>query len=180
MEVAVIKDKRQEQDLKDYLKETDMRAYIFYLISSQAGYRGEDILPLRVRDVKGRDYFDIREKKTGNQRKIKFTSEVSRELNRYIRGKKDYMVLFPSRNGSNKPLDYTTMYKKLRDAGIEIGIPNVGTHTGRKTYGYRLFVTTKSIADVQLMFGHKNPEHTRRYIGADQDFRDSIMMKAFT
>ena len=51
-----------------------------FLIGVNSGLRISDILRLRVRDVKGKDYISLREKKTKKQRIFPITPMLKKEL----------------------------------------------------------------------------------------------------
>lgn len=188
MTVITIKDKEMERDFKEALKEKNIKAYIFYLIISQTGFRAGDILPLRVRDVRDntriKTTLGIRQKKTNTYREVPMPTELRKELNKYIRDKKDREPLFPATSRARRKkglvyMDYSAIYKILREVGEEVGLYGVGTHTGRKTYGYRIFKVNRSLGDAQLMLEQKDIEHTRRYVGADEDYKQEMTRKAF-
>ena len=173
--------------MKDVLREKSEKIYIFYLICSLTGFRASDILPLRVRDVRGKRVLGITEKKTHQYREVPIPTELKKELERYVKDKKDYVPLFPSpmkrkkKKNERDPvhLDYSTVYKTMHAIGKQLGMDNVGTHTGRKTYGYRIFEKTGRISDAQIMLGHKDPEHTRCYIGADEEYKLNLTKQVF-
>lgn len=180
LKVVPIKDREIEKDFEEVLKERDKRVYMFYMIASRTGFRQSDILPLRVRDVKGKLKLSIIEKKTKKLREVPIPLEVRREISRYIEGKKDREPLFPSPRKNKRCLDYTTVYKILKEAGKEIGLDHVGTHTCRKTYGHKIFKKRGNIGDVQCMLGHANARDTREYIGADDDYKEEITKDVFS
>jgi integrase len=83
--------------------------------------------------------------------------------------------LFPSQKGG--PLGRHWAFKILQDAGKSIGLPHIGTHTLRKTFGYHAFKATKgNIALVQKILGHTYPEITLRYIGITKDEIDQVYL----
>lgn len=173
--VKPIKNKQQEKDLIDYLAETDERMHMFYLISRLTGFRASDIVPLRVRDVKDKEHLCIIEEKTNKERKIKINKELKKSISKYIEGKKNYEVLFPSRKGKNKPISTTQAYRILHNAAEQLGIEKVGTHTGRKGFGYDIYQRTKDIALVQALYNHTNAKTTMAYLDIDQEVKDSAI-----
>ena len=49
------------------------------------------------------------------------------------------------------------------------GVPNLGTHSLRKTFGYHYYQKTNDIAILQDIFNHSDPAITLRYIGINED-----------
>ncbi len=167
--VLPIRDKEMVAEMKKALLAKSERNYIMFMIGSNAGLRISDILPLRVRDVKG-DYIEVIEQKTGKLREIPINDSLKRALRKYIKGKKDNEYLIKSREGTNRPISRWMAYKILREAANEVGLNRVGTHTMRKTFGYNYYQRTKDIETLCKMLGHSNSDITKRYIGIEDDF----------
>lgn len=172
-------DSELEKDFEAILKEKDIRVYVYYVMIARTGYRQGDIIKLRVRDIKGKTSLNMIEEKTGKYREIVVTLELRKIINQYIKDKKDNDFLFQSPRKRKKHLDYTTMYKIMKAAGAELGIYNISTHTGRKTFGHKIYKVNRSVGDAQLMLGHTSITHTQKYVGADNDYRAELMKKAF-
>jgi integrase-like protein len=66
--------------------------------------------------------------------------------------------VFPGRNGG--PLDSSTVFRAVRNAGKRAGVPWVGPHTLRHTCGTRLFRAGLNSKQVQLWLGHHSPAFT--------------------
>lgn len=174
-----IKDKSKEIELIEYLKENDKRIYIFYLILRFTGFRASDVLPLKVDDVIG-EYITIRERKTINrehkeERSILIHKDLKRELRDYTKNKAENDVLFPSIQGYNKPLSYTQAYRILKKASEIIGIKDFGTHSGRKTCAYGIYMNTHDINKVKNFLMHDNKKDTIRYVGIEKEVRNDTI-----
>lgn len=167
--VIPIRDKEKIKEFKQALKAKNERNYVLFMIGTNAGLRVSDILPLRVRDVRG-EYLEVIEQKTGNVRDIPINDSLRRALDRYIKGKKDNEYLIKSREGGNKPISRWMAYKILREAAEEVGLTRIGTHSMRKTFGYNYYQRTKDIETLCKMLGHSDSEITKRYIGIEDDF----------
>lgn len=179
LKVKPIKSKQLEKDYEEELKERDYRVYIFYMLGSRTGFRQGDLLQLRVRDVKDKKTLGITEQKTGEYREVPIPSEVRKLLARYIRDKKENDYLFRSTRKIKKPMDYTSIYKIMKACGEAVGLEQIGTHTMRKTYGYRIFSATGSLGEAQLLLGQSNARDTEEYVGADEDHRAKVTKKVF-
>lgn len=164
-----IRDKEKIKQIKDVLKKRNERDYILFMIGVNAGLRVSDILPLRVRDVRG-EFIEVIEQKTGKLRHIPINDSLKSALAKYIRGRRDNDYLIKSREGTNQPISRWTAWKIIKDAGIAVGLNNLGTHSMRKTFGYNYYRRTKDIQTLCKMLGHSDEEITKRYIGIEDDF----------
>lgn len=143
-----------------------------------SGLRISDILPLRVRDVRNKEYIYLREKKTGKETRFPINDELKAILKWYIKDKKDYDLLFPKMRGrgAQKPVGRQRVWKILNDAARQFGYTDkIGCHTMRKTFGYLLYKQTHDIVALQEIFNHSDASITKRYIGINQDSKDKIM-----
>ncbi len=173
--VEPIKDINTINDVMDYLKAGNERDYVLFSFGIYSGLRISDILKLRVRDIRNKKHIYMREKKTGKERRFIICKELKNIFEGYIKTKKDYEYLFPSRKGLNKPITRQRAYMILKDAGEKFGLESIGTHTLRKTFGYFLYEQTKDILVVKEILGHSDAAITRRYIGLTQDDKDRLM-----
>lgn len=64
--VEPIRDKRKIELVKVILKENGFRDYMLFLMEINSGLRILDILKLKVSDVRGKRYIEVKEQKTGN------------------------------------------------------------------------------------------------------------------
>jgi len=178
--VQPIRDPRTIEDIKSYLKSTNERDFILFTVGINVGLRISDILPLRVADVRG-THLDIIEKKTGKRKRIKINKTLRSELDEYIAGKRSYEYLFKSRNKKHhtgkkdEPITSSQAYKILSRVGQRFGIPDIGTHSLRKTFGYHFYLKTKDIALLMELFNHTEQKVTLRYIGIIQDTLDDAL-----
>ena len=175
--VQPIRDKQKLDMMKKELLRRNDRDYMLFMIGINIGLRVSDILPLRVRDVRG-THIRVVEQKTQKINRIAINNSLRKALNRYIVGKKDHEVLIKSREGVNKPISRSMAYKILREAAEAVGIMEVGTHTMRKTFGYHIYQRDKDVAALQKLFNHNKPETTLLYIGVEQDYLDDVVMRS--
>lgn len=173
--VQPIRDKDKIEEIKTILFRQSYRNYFLFFFGINSGLRISDIIRLRVMDVKNRTHFIVKEKKTGNTRRIKINTTLRAEIDKYIKGMADSDFLFPSRQGNKhitREMAYIIINKASRKAGIN---DNIGTHTLRKTFGYHFYQETKDIAMLQQIFGHSAPSITLRYIGISDDMIDQAL-----
>lgn len=185
---APIKKKEDIELIKSYLRYKDHKYYVIFCLGIVTGYRAGDLLALRVGDVKKvitTGYFEILEGKKKNSknikpenlkpRQIKLIGSLKKILSDYIKNRKDYEVLFPSKKGANKSLQVVTVSRVLADAGREFGLKNISAHSMRKTFAYWVHINSDhNLALVKDMLGHSSEHETRAYLGLDReefDFR---------
>ncbi len=173
--VMPIRDKQKIKEMKQILRKQSERNYILFMIGINTALRISDILPLRVRDVKGPKMM-VLEQKTGKIRTISINPKLRIALDKYIKGKPNNEYLIKSRNGDNQPIHRNTAYEILRKAGQEVGLNAIGTHSMRKTFGYDLYQKTKDIEAVRKIMRHSTADYTRVYIGIEDDYIDELYM----
>lgn len=116
------------------------RDVLIFLIGINTGLRVNDIVQLKVSDVKNKDVFSIREGKTNKKREIN-VSMLQKEIERFTEGKRPDEYLFQSQKGINS-ITTTQVYRTLDDAADFMGREDVGTHTMRK---YSDIITTSNL-----------------------------------
>lgn len=174
-DVQPIRDWYQIIDMKWSLKQwCGERDYILFLLGINTGLRVSDLLSIKVKDIRRKKKFMVKEGKTEKPRIIHL-SNIYDELNAYIKTLKDTEWLFPSRKG-NKSITRIQAYRQLNKAARMIDIEDgIGTHTMRKTFGYWYYKQTKDVAKLQLILNHSHPEITLRYIGiTDEEIENSL------
>ena len=169
--MAVVEPIRDLNDLKmieQILKENGERDLLFFTIGTNCGLRISDILRLNVGDVKGKNYIQIVEKKTGKYKKFPINSKLKPMIENFTNGRNDDEPLFLTvfKNRLFRVAAYEIIKKACKKANIEA---NVGTHTMRKTFGYHHYKKFKDVALLQKIFNHSNPAVTMKYIGIEQE-----------
>ncbi|MFE4709499.1 tyrosine-type recombinase/integrase [Paenibacillus sp. NPDC056722] len=175
--VQPIRDPVKLNEIKEYLKEQNPKNYILFLIGISTGYRISDILRLKVKDVK-ETHITIRQKKTGKVKMVLICKSLRRELDLYISNMSDADYLFPSRNRNGRkpsPITRNIAYKIIRNAAAEFGLKDVGTHSMRKTFGFKIYLKMKDIALLMDHFNHDEEKVTLRYIGLFQETQDDAL-----
>lgn len=173
--VEPIRDMNLICDIADFLKARSERDYVMFMVGIYSGLRISDMLPFRVRAVRDTSYITIREQKTGKEKRFPINDELKPVLRDYIVDKKDYEYLFKSRQGKNKPITRQQAYNILQEAAVAFGLRDIGTHTLRKTFGYHTYQQTHDIVTLKEIFNHSDISITLRYIGINQDMKDSTI-----
>ncbi|MEC0370869.1 tyrosine-type recombinase/integrase [Paenibacillus chibensis] len=188
--VQPIRDPALIEAMKNYLRCTSERNYIFFCMGIYSGLRVSDLLELQVKSVRNQTHISLVEKKTENtkkrNKKKKFIihRDLVDDLNSYIKGMDDNAYLFPSRQKKTttgergKPIDRSTAYKMLNNVADRFGLVEIGCHTLRKTWGYHLYLENpRNLALLMDMFNHSDPTYTLMYLGLTQDAMDAAIMR---
>lgn len=184
-EVAVepIKNKRKIDDFLIYLRGKNERDWVLGKFQLNTGLRISDVVGVRVSDIltkRGnfKDYFILREQKTGKEKKIKLNEELRKTLKSYIEenGLEYDGHLFKSRKHTQRGhITVTQAYRIFKNAAEAVGIENFGTHSLRKTWGYWTYKASRyNIGLIMNVFNHSSQSTTLRYIGIDQDAKDEL------
>lgn len=171
--VEPIRDKEKINTVKRILKQNGSRDYLLFLMGINSGLRISDILKLKVKDVKDKEYIELIEQKTNKYKRFPITNSFKYELEEYILGKLPNEYLFASQKGG-KSISRIQAYRIICNACVNAGIKaRIGTHTLRKTFGYHFYQENKDVALLQQIFNHSAPSVTLKYIGINQDIIDS-------
>ncbi len=168
--VQPIRDCKDIACMKAQLAKTGTRDLLLFTLGINTGLRIGDLLRLTVEDIQG-SHICIAEQKTGKKKRALINQNLRRLLDEYILGMSNSDYLFPSRK-TGKPITRVQAYRILNAAATTCGIPEVGTHTLRKTFGYHHYQQHKDVALLQELFNHSAPSVTLRYIGLNQDLMD--------
>ena len=165
-------------DIADYLKIHSERNYVLFMFCIYTGLRISDILKFRIRDLrdskgKTKEYFYIREEKTGKEKRMKIPKDLKYILESFMKDKLDYEYVFLSKKGKNRPISRQQAYRILTDAAEKFGLESIGCHTLRKTFGYQLYQRTHDGITIKEILNHSDLSTTLRYIGVNQDSRRS-------
>lgn len=173
-----IKSLAQIQSLKNYyLEQNEYRNYLLLTVCLNSALRICDVLSLQwsqVYDHKRHTYkthITVKEKKTGKTSTIYINSNFKSALKLYAKYTEKVGYIFADKD--NKPLSRTQAYRIIKLGGIAVGL-EISCHSLRKTFGYHAWKT--GIPPVMLMqiYNHSSFEVTKRYLGIDQEEKDSV------
>ncbi|AWH78839.1 tyrosine-type recombinase/integrase [Clostridioides difficile] len=178
-----IKKQQDVLDIQDYLRYKSYRNYVIFILGITTGYRAGDLVKLKVREVKEalkRQEFTIWEGKKVNSKNIReknrkprtveIRPKVTHILKKYIKNKKDYEYMFPSRKKDYPYIGVAAISKILKEAGEYFGLYDITAHSMRKTYAYKIYIDSgKDIVAVKELLGHSSIEETKAYLGLDKE-----------
>jgi len=188
MTVEPIRDKDLIKKMQTYLKGKSHRDWLLFNVGINIGLRIGDILKLKVSDIKTekgnfREHVVIKEEKTRKVKKFKLNNSMKKYFAEYIKVNNlqynDYF--FQSRKkvnqyGQNEHISKVQAYRVLEGAATELDIPDFGTHSMRKTWGYWAYKASKyNIALIMDVFNHSSQSITMRYIGINQEQKDELV-----
>lgn len=180
MTVEPIRNKTFISKMYTYLTEKDPRYGLLFKFGLNTGLRISDILPVRMENIcnsngEFKEYFVLIEKKTGKEKKLKLNCALRNEITDYIENQGLTLTnyLFWSKKGSH--LGRVQAYRILKDAAVNVGVENFGTHSLRKTWGYWTYKASQhNIGLIMDTFNHSSQSITLRYIGINQDQIDEL------
>ncbi len=125
-----------------------------FSIGINTAYRISDLRQLKLADVleisRGRvvvkDRLAMKEQKTAKHNSVYISNKLRKTILEYVQQEfPDQLLqqdfdgyLFPSRKGTNEPLNRQSLWRIIHDAGTAIGLKDIGPHSMRKTFGYFL------------------------------------------
>ena len=183
-ETLPIKDTRQLQEfMYNLLRKKDRaktpikkyqadRNWMMCLLGFNTALRAEDLLQLRVLDVK-KGYIHIKENKTGKMQNFRMNKQLHNDVLEYIErnGLGDYDYLFKGQKKKQNgkpyylPITRQRAYNIVEKNGEEVGIDfTFGVHSLRKTFGYMYINAGGKLNTLMKMYNHDDPNVTMKYI----------------
>lgn len=176
-------------NFKEYYKKVhpNKRNQVLIIIGLNTALRISDILSLKWESVYDFDrkqfksHIELVEQKTEKNTMIfmnKNIQEILEEYKEYLKseGKKvrRYQYIFRS-NGKNVPISRTQAFRIVKEAAEYHHIPGIiSCHSMRKTFGYHAWKQGLSPVLLMNIFNHSSFQITKRYLGIEQDDRDTI------
>lgn len=156
---------------------------LLLLVGLNTSLRISDMRRFRVRDLRGRDYAEIKAQKTGKEARILINPPARRAINRLLAGRDADEYVFQSRQQDTathraRPITRQRAYQILNRIAREAGIrDHIGCHTLRKTFGYHYYKMTGDVVSLQRILCHSSRRETLIYIGVIQEEIDESLMK---
>lgn len=181
--VYPLKDKKQIEAMKNFLKGKNTRDYLMFMVGISSALRISDILSLKVNDIwdgkKPVKFIYLNEKKTGKYKRFPVTKNLEKAIILFMKQynyKKNEFV-FLSRKNTNKPITRQQAARIIKTCADYVGVEeNVGTHTMRKTWGYWAYKSGVSLALIMEALNHSSISNTKKYLGITQEDLDDVYM----
>jgi len=168
------------KDIGEYLKLKNNRDYLLFWFCTYTGLRIQDVLKLRIRDVRDdrgiiKDFITLEEMKTAKSKNLKINNNLKKILKEYVKNKPGYEKLFLSQKGNNDSITRQQADNIIRKAGAHFGI-RLSAHSLRKTFARRLYEISKGDITVPMeALNHTTPDQTRKYIGITEAIINSFI-----
>jgi len=184
---------RNVEDLyhfKEYYRviSPNKRNYLLMVMGLNTALRISDILKLQWGDIydfdrqKYKEHLSIIEQKTGKQSVILINrniKEVLKEYKRYLDAQGSAVCaedfLFESSSKKGYPISRVQAFRIVKRAAQACHLDGViSCHSLRKTFGYHAWQQGIKPALLMNIYNHSSFQITVRYLGIEQDDRDSI------
>lgn len=174
--VEALKDIKQINSIKRYLKKHSERDYLLFVFGINTGLKITEMLDIKVEDVlktegSVRDFFQIPSKEAKISNEIYLNQKVKRALLHYVHTSdiKNEDYLFKSAK-TQKSITRQQAYRIIHHAAEAVGIKGkVGTNSMRKTFGYQAYKRGVAVSLLQKHFHHSTPSETLKYLGISKD-----------
>lgn len=169
--VEALKDIKQINAIKRYLKKYSERDYVLFVFGINTGLKITEMLAIKVGDVlengKVKEFFQVPDHETEIYLNLKVKNALLHYVEHTNLQEEDY--LFLSRK-TRLPITRQQAYRIIHQAAEAIGIKEkIGTNSLRKTFGYHAYKRGVAIALLQKHFHHASPSETRKYLGISKD-----------
>lgn len=176
---------RSEKDIRTIKKllADKPRDLAIFTLGINTNLRASDLTRItvgQVRYLQPGQYFAIRERKTGKERKVTINKAVYDAILGLLKSlpdAEDTSPLFQSRKGSQKLcVPYLNALVKSWCRAVNLK-GNYGSHTLRKTFGYiHRTVHNTDIPTLMTMFNHATQKQTLAYLGIQEaDIQEAYM-----
>ena len=184
-----IRDSKELRNFIDFYKKRkpDMRNYCLIVTGLNTALRISDILDLRWADVydfdkeKVKEHIALHEIKTGKGQIIAVNKNLYAGLNMYINDfdkVESEGYVFESKKTQGQPISRIQAYRIIKQAAQETlaDSSRISCHSLRKTFGYFAYKNGANPALLMSIYNHSSFEVTKRYLGINQDEKDSIYL----
>ena len=182
---------REKEKLKLFLEyyQTEVpseRNLALLSLGTYTALRISDILALRWQDIYDfsqkcyREHLFIREKKTGKRTVIALNPRLGEILERYrsTRNPKPADFVFTKATDYSKPLSRSQAFRIIKKAAENtVHEEHISCHSMRKTFGYQAWKQGTPPALLMDIYNHSSYRITKKYLGIEQDERDSLFLQ---
>lgn len=180
-----IRNKQDLNQIMNYYKITqpNPRNYTLILFGLYTALRISDILLLKwnmIYDFEKNTFLEhlyIQEQKTGKKNVIALNNHLKTALKAYfhIRQPQSNDYIFTKRTTPHCPISRTQAFRIVKKAAETASHShNISCHSLRKTFGYHAWKQGTPPAMLMDIYNHSAYSVTKRYLGINQDERDSV------
>ncbi|GGB60377.1 tyrosine-type recombinase/integrase [Fictibacillus barbaricus] len=172
--VEALRDIKQINAIKRYLKKSSERDYVLFVLGINTGLKVSELLSIKVQDLMTeecviKDFYTLSPSEANKE--IFLNETVKKIVSQYIQcanlKRDDY--LFMSKK-TKLPITRQQAYRVVHQAAEKVGIKgNIGANSMRKTFGYHAYKRGVAISLLQKHFNHSSPSETLKYLGISKD-----------
>lgn len=157
---------------KLFLNKGDIRGYLLFVLSINTGIYLKNLLELKVRDVKNKQYLTI-----GKNKVAPLSNEIQEIIRKTIDGRKLDEPLFQSKVGQQ--LDRTSAFYIFKTICTELGVQDkYSVLSWRKTFAYHYYMKYKDLSFIQWLYNQGTVKNTLDFIGVEENmnlrFREGV------
>lgn len=170
-----IKDLEIIRKIKElFLSKGDIRGYLLFVLSINTGIYLKDLLELKVKDVKNKQFLTI-----GKNRVAPLSAETQKMIKKMVDGCKLEEPLFQGKVGQQ--LDRTSAFYIFKVICAELGVQDkYSVSSWRKTFAYHYYKRYKDLSYLMWLFNQNSVEKTLQFIGVDENmnlrFREGVSL----
>lgn len=173
--IPPIKEEEKLQRFRDELRKIDEKYFIMFEIGIGTGLQLQEILRLRVGDVRNKEYLPASFNTRDVRREFRIPPDIREEIDHFTEGKEDgHFLICGHESHPDKPLSREQAYRVMRQAGMNAGLKDVGATTMRKTFAWRYYQKTGDIYYLQDLLNHTSPMVTFQYLGVKPGLKTGI------
>lgn len=179
-----LRKKEEIEQLKSYFfLRNQIRNYTLVVVGINIPLRISDILYLQWKDVYDfhantfRKHLYIYERKTQKQNMFYINNSAVAALSclkSHIPNFFPNDYIFKATATSTKPITRITAYLAIKKAADDLGFEHISCHSLRKTFGYHAWKSGVHLALITSIYNHSSIQITKRYLGIEQDDKDSV------
>jgi site-specific recombinase XerD len=172
--VEALRDIKQINAIKRYLKKHSERDYLLFVFGINTGLKITEMLDIKVVDVlekedSVRNFYLFPHHEA--MKEVYLNHKVKQAILHYVESQhltsEDF--LFKSTK-TEKPITRQQAYRIIHQAADAIGIKGkIGTNSMRKTFGYHAYKRGIAISLLQKHFNHSTPSETLKYLGISKE-----------
>ncbi|MDR1084146.1 MAG: tyrosine-type recombinase/integrase [Deltaproteobacteria bacterium] len=182
-EVPPIRDRKKIAQIVQLLKSgpNGARNACYFVLGVNTALRIGDVLNLTLADVLDsagqiKALITLKEEKTGKTHTVPINPAVHKALKEYLKVRSaERGPMLPNSplllsNKGLKPITRQRAHQIIAEAGRTVGLPDLGTHSLRKTFGYHMYQKSgRNVGMIQKMLNHSQSGTTLRYIGVERE-----------
>lgn len=174
--MEALKEIKQINSMKRYLKKHSERDYILFVLGINTGLKITELLNIIVGDVLETDgtiknFLLLPSKELEVPKEIYLNQKVKKALHHYIHACQLNRDCYLFQSGkTNKNISRQHAYRIIHQAAEAVGIKGkIGTNSMRKTFGYHAYKRGVAISLLQRHFNHATPSETLKYLEISKD-----------